>query len=68
MTEIDKFGWVDTLSGKRKIVFFTYIDGSPLPEGYLRIESLERDPGKFYYYNYIFNTTQWKVPTNSFSK
>lgn len=34
MTEVDKFVLVETLLGKSKIAFFTYIDGSPLPSGY----------------------------------
>lgn len=66
MTEVDKFGLVNTLSGKSKIAFFTYIDGSPLPRGYVRVESLKKVPGKFYYYNYIFKFAQWKVPIESF--
>ena len=66
MTEVDKFGLVNTLSGKSKKAFFTYIDGSPLPRGYVRVESFKKVPGKFYYYNYIFKFAQWKVPIESF--
>ena len=64
MTEVDKFVLVETLLGKSKIALFTYIDGSPLPTGYVRLESLKKVPGKFYYYNYIFKFAQWKIPTD----
>jgi len=57
--------WLKAYQGGKNS-FFTYIDVSPLPRGYVRVESLKKIPGKFYYYNYIFKFAQWKVPIDSF--